>query len=144
MSQSDSPLHLHSYNAIYRDQGFWVLFFWKIGWIQSGFIVSNKIHAFFGCWLQAWQKSCVLRVCWPLTVVTPTARLYLKVAIFSIIDCHSHLGASFLSIFSSRSIASFPGFPFVLYAWEQGYTRIQASFGLKLYFPEIPKLICRD
>ena len=45
------------------------------------------------------------RVCWLLTVVT-TTRLYFEVVIFSIIDSHSHLVASFLPIFSSTCTRS--------------------------------------
>ena len=90
------------------------------------------------------KKSGVFQVSWLLTVVT-TTRLYLKVAIFSIIDCHSHLGASFLPIFNSACTRSslLPRLPlsFINQGTRLHKVKFKHLSGLNLYFPGIPKLI---
>ena len=91
------------------------------------------------------KKSGVFRLCWPLTVVYHYRLYCLKVVSLSSIDCHSHHGASFLPIFSStytrssllsRLLLSFT----CKNLWNKATQgKIQASFRLKLYFPETPK-----
>ena len=90
-------------NLIFRDIGFY--FSENSGGFNRVLSFPIKFMHFSAVDCRLHKKSGVFRVSWLLTVVI-TTRLYLKVAIFSSIDCHSHLGASFLPIFSSTCTRS--------------------------------------